>query len=112
MRKIIIVLSILLLSTGSTAVRAQPDAGNDPMEMTGMYGSYPMTREASGTSWQPDSTPHQGLHLMKDDWMIMIHGYADGIYDDQGGPRGGDKAFSESMLMLMGQRPWGPGTLG
>ncbi|MDE2512322.1 MAG: hypothetical protein KGL74_14450 [Elusimicrobia bacterium] len=82
------------------------------MGMTGMYGSYSMTREASGTSWQPESTPHEGLHLMEGDWRVMIHGYADAIDDRQGGPRGADKNFSESMLMAMAQRPLGPGTFG
>lgn len=80
--------------------------------MNGMYGSYPMTREATGTSWQPDSTPHEGIHEQLGDWRVMIHGYADGIYDDQGGPRGARKAFSESMLMLLAQRPLWGGTLG
>ena len=82
------------------------------MGMTGMYGSYPMTREATGTSWQPESTPHEGLHIMGDEWRVMVHGYANAIYDRQGGPRGADKGFSESMLMVMGQRELGGGTLG
>jgi len=29
--------------------------------MKGFLGPYPMTREGSGTSWLPDSTPHQGV---------------------------------------------------
>ena len=39
----------------------------DPMDsmMTGALGSYSMTREASGTSWQPDSSVHGGVHLME-----------------------------------------------
>ena len=41
----------------------------------------------------------------------MVHGYADLVYDHQGGPRGGDKTFSESMLMVMAQHTPGPGTL-
>jgi hypothetical protein len=82
------------------------------MDMKALYGPYPMTREASGTSWQPDSTPHEGLHFVKDDWMFMAHGFANVIYDHQGGKRGDDKTFSESMFMLMGQRPLGTGTLG
>jgi hypothetical protein len=82
------------------------------MKMTGALGPYAMSREASGTSWQPESTPHQGLHFTAGDWMLMAHGYVDGIYDMQGGPRGGDKSFSSSMAMLMGQRPLGDeGTL-
>jgi hypothetical protein len=75
--------------------------------MTGAFGPYPMSREASGTSWQPDSTPHEGLHIMTEDWMLMAHGYADAIYDDQGGPRGAEKTFSASMGMLMAQKPLG-----
>lgn len=79
---------------------------------SGMYGPYAMTREATGTSWQPDSTPHEGLHLMRGDWMMMAHGSAYGIYDRQSGPRGGEKAFSASMLMLMARRSLGDGALG
>ncbi len=75
-------------------------------------GAYPMTREATGTSWQPDSTPHEGLHIMSGDWMAMVHGYADQIYDRQGGPRGADKNFSESMLMADASHPLGGGTFG
>jgi len=82
------------------------------MDMKALYGPYPMTREASGTSWQPDSTPHEGLHFMKNDWMFMAHGFANVIYDHQGGDRGDDKTFSESMFMLMGQRSLGTGILG
>jgi hypothetical protein len=83
------------------------------MPMTGAFGPYAMSREASGTSWQPDSTPHAGLDFMAGDWMLMAHGYADAIYDNQGGRRGDDKAFSASMAMLMAQRPVGEdGTLG
>jgi hypothetical protein len=82
------------------------------MKMTGAFGPYAMSREASGTSWQPESTPHDGLHFTAGDWMLMAHGYVDGVYDMQGGPRGGDKSFSTSMAMLMGQHPLGAdGTL-
>ena len=88
------------------------EMGHARMFMPGMFGPYSMNREASGTSWQPDSTEHEGLHKMLGDWMVMIHGYADGVYDRQGGPRGSAKAFSESMLMIMGQRPLWGGTLG
>ena len=108
-------LAISILFLGCAAqVRAQEEMHHEHMggRMTGMYGSYPMTREASGTSWQPESTPHEGIHIMQGDWMFMLHGYADQIYDHQGGPRGGSESFSESMLMFMAQHPLGPGTFG
>lgn len=82
------------------------------MQMQGMLGNYSMSREGSGTSWQPDSSPHGGIHLMHEDWMLMMHGSAYLIYDDQGGRRGDEKFISTNMFMAMAQRPLGPGTLG
>ncbi len=84
----------------------------DHMAMSAMYGPYPMTREASGTSWQPDRAMHRGLHEMKGSWTLMLHGFADLALDNQGGPRGDQKAFGSNMLMGMAQRPLGPGRLG
>src|SRR6185437_5201081 len=80
--------------------------------MHGMYGSYAMTREASGTAWQPEATPMEGLHMMPGDWMVMLHGFAFGIYDDQGGHRGDRQFFGPNMVMGMAEHPLGPGTLG
>jgi hypothetical protein len=81
-------------------------------EMQGLLGPYPMSREASGTSWQPEAAPHEGIHWMQGAWMGMIHGFIDLVYDHQGGPRGDDKVFAPSMAMVMAQRPAGGGTLG
>ena len=81
--------------------------------MHGMFGPNSMNREASGTSWQPDSSPQEGIHQMDGEWMTMVHGFADLIYDGQGGPRGGEnKTFSSNMVMLMAQRDLEFGTLG
>jgi hypothetical protein len=79
--------------------------------MAGQLGGYAMMRDASGTSWQPDSTPMEGVSWSAGGWTGMVHGYADLILDHQGGPRGGDKTFSESMLMVMAQHPLGQGVL-
>jgi hypothetical protein len=80
--------------------------------MRGMFGPEAMSREASGTSWQPQSTLVEGIHGSYDGWSTMVHGFANGVYDQQGGRRGDTKAFSESMLMGMAWRPLGIGTLG
>jgi hypothetical protein len=77
-----------------------------------MYGPYAMTREASGTAWQPERSPHEGIHGMRGPWMAMLHGSAQLVRTVQGGPRGGDKWFGATMLMATAQRPLGPGTLG
>ncbi|MDB5497138.1 MAG: hypothetical protein JWP28_1169 [Phenylobacterium sp.] len=80
--------------------------------MTGALGPYAMTREASGTAWQPDASVHDGLQLMRGPWMLMVHGVLNGVYDNQYGPRGAEKAFVSGMLMVMAQRPVGDaGTL-
>jgi hypothetical protein len=81
-------------------------------EMHGLFGPYPMTREASGTSWQPEAAPHEGVHWTSGAWMGMVHGFIDLVYDHQGGPRGDDKVFAPSMVMVMAQRGVGGGTLG
>ena len=106
-------LLIMILSIVPLVGAAQDMTGKRHQgAMQGMYGPYPMGREASGTSWQPDSTPMEGMHFMKKDWMLMLHGFADAVYDKQGGPRGESKFFGPTMLMFMAQRPLGPGTLG
>ena len=87
--------------------------GADTSQMRAALGPYSMTREGSGTSWLPDASPQTGIHAAYGDWSTMTHGFANLIYDRQGGPRGASKAFSTSMLMLMGQRDAGDGgTLG
>lgn len=80
--------------------------------MPGMFGPYPMSRESSGTAWQPESAPHTGLHSRRGDWHLMAHGFVNLIYDDQDGPRGNEDLFSGNMVMGMGVRELGNGKLG
>src|SRR5215472_13915 len=97
----------------STLSPDSPTSGPDAMTgMAGLYGPYDLTREGSGTSWQPDSTPMRGLHGMSGAWMGMVHGFIDLIYDDQGGARGATETFSTSMLMLVARRELTDGALG
>jgi hypothetical protein len=80
--------------------------------MPGFLGPYMMAREASGTSWQPDTSPHEGLHQQFEAWSVMTHGSINLNYDRQPGPRGAEKTFVSGMLMTMAQRPLGDGTFG
>jgi hypothetical protein len=82
------------------------------MDMGGALGPYPMAREASGTSWQPDVAPMRGPMQASGSWMWMEHGFVDVIYDRQGGPRGVHETFTPGMLMVMGDGPAAGGTLG
>ena len=98
---------------GPTAMGAMPSGAHarHAMAMTGALGSYPMTRESSGTAWQPDSSEHDALHVMSGDWTLMAHGVLNLVADHQSGRRGGDKLFASGMLMGMARRPVGNGTL-
>ncbi|HWE45681.1 MAG TPA: hypothetical protein VG407_06590 [Caulobacteraceae bacterium] len=75
--------------------------------MTGALGGYPMTREASGTSWQPDASPHDMRMTGAGDWSLMAHATFDLVYDTQSGPRGGDKTFLAGMAMFAARRDFG-----
>src|SRR5438132_8662145 len=68
----------------------------------------PMTRNPSGTSWQPDATSMRGVHLSAGGWMLMLHGALSAGYDDQFGNRGGDRFLSTNWFMGMAQHTlWG-----
>jgi hypothetical protein len=82
----------------------------DHAAMKGALGPYPMTREASGTAWQPDASEHSGLMVQSGDWTLMGHAMLNLVYDHQSGRRGDDKTFVSGMLMGMAQRPLGDGT--
>jgi len=86
-----------------------PHAGHG--SLGGALGTYAMNREASGTAWQPDTSAHTGLMATRGEWTLMGHGVLNLVYDRQGGRRGDDKTFASGMLMGMGRRPLGNGTL-
>ena len=79
--------------------------------MQGAFGPYPMTRESSGTAWQPDNSAHDGRHVTRGDWMLMSHGTLNLVGDHQSSRRGDDAAFASGMWMGTARRPWGEGTL-
>jgi hypothetical protein len=68
----------------------------------------PMTRNASGTSWQPDAAPMRGLHFSAAGWAFMVHGTLSAGFDDQLGSRGGQDVISTNWLMGMATHDlWG-----
>ncbi|HEY1630418.1 MAG TPA: hypothetical protein VGF56_03845 [Rhizomicrobium sp.] len=105
-----VLTGIFLIALPAAAQQmAGMDMGGMTMPSRGILGPYPMTRDASGTSWQPDAAPHQGLETMAGDWMLMGHLMLEGIYDSQSGPRGADKTYLAGMLMGMARRDFGGG---
>jgi hypothetical protein len=85
---------------------------NGGHEMKGFLGPYGMGREGSGTSWQPDTSPHEGIHAQYGEWLTMWHAMLNGVYDRQGGPRGDTKTFVNGMVMAMAQRQVEASTFG
>jgi hypothetical protein len=65
----------------------------------------PMTREASGTAWQPDSTPMRAYHFTEGEWGLMLHGNVHLGYDFQSTRRGGDQWVSTNWVMFMATHP-------
>ncbi|MGH9702118.1 MAG: hypothetical protein ACRD4K_01990 [Candidatus Acidiferrales bacterium] len=65
----------------------------------------------SGTSAEPNSTPHEMLMTKKSSWMLMFHGTAFLVDEQQTSPRGGDKFFSTNWFMGTAQREIGRSTL-
>ncbi|MDB5452903.1 MAG: hypothetical protein JWO33_1481, partial [Caulobacteraceae bacterium] len=88
---------------------AMPGMDHSSPAMTAALGSYPMTREASGTSWQPDASEHAGAHLVRGDWTLMGHVLLNGVYDWQEGPRGDEKGFVSGMVTGMAKRAFASG---
>jgi len=66
---------------------------------------------SSGTDAEPSSTPAPMWMRPAGAWMVMFHGNAFVMDEQQSSPRGGDKVFSTNWLMPMAQRELGPGQL-
>lgn len=111
MKNKIVLLLFLFLPLNAHAQHEHREHG-EHMQMQAFLGEYPHSREASGTSWQPESSLIQGLHVMRGDWDLMFHGSVFGVYDYEGGKRGKEKGFSASMLMAMANRRSGSATVG
>ncbi|MET0308002.1 MAG: hypothetical protein ABW023_04785 [Sphingomonas sp.] len=87
----------------------QEPAHHDMAGMAGMdMGASANASPGSGTSLLPGAEGGmRGIHIAAGDWMVMVHGALTSVYTDQGGPRGGDMAFVESMAMLSASRSLG-----
>lgn len=83
------------------------------MPMKGVFGNWPASREGSGTSWQADSSPMFMKPLPSaGGFEVSAMGTAQAGVVNDGGKRGGKGFFSNTMLMLMGRKEVGGGTLG
>jgi hypothetical protein len=67
----------------------------------------PMSREGSGTSWLPDSSPMYGRMFMSGENMLMLHGAIFPRYTNVSTPRGDDRIDAPNWLMGMYSHPLG-----
>jgi hypothetical protein len=67
----------------------------------------PMSREGSGTSWLPDSSPMYGRMFMFGDNMLMLHGAIFPRYTNVSTRRGDDRIDAPNWFMAMFSHPLG-----
>jgi hypothetical protein len=93
-------LGFSMLSLAAPATQAQGHGMAMPPDPLGI----PMDRAGSGTTWIPDAVTLPSRHFMAGGWDMMVHGFAFGQYDAQGGPRGESQVGSLNWIMLMASR--------
>jgi hypothetical protein len=67
----------------------------------------PMSREGSGTSWLPDSSPMYGRMFMFGEDILMLHGVAFARYTNVSTRRGDDRIDAPNWIMAMYSHPLG-----
>ena len=70
----------------------------------------PMSREGSGTSWLPDSSPMYGKMFMLGEDMLMLHGAIFPRYTNVSTRRGDDRIDAPNWFMGMYSHPLGDST--
>lgn len=100
-------------STSNETHPADPFSSTHEMQMA-MQSSVnladPMSRESSGTSWVPDSTPMYGKMFMFGDDMLMLHGAILPRYTNVSTRRGDDRIDAPNWIMAMFSHSLGENT--
>ncbi|MHB8093488.1 MAG: hypothetical protein ACYDH0_00955 [Candidatus Aminicenantales bacterium] len=103
--------AVLAFSPMLTAQYAGPMEMMPLPMMSSLFPGLPMSREGSGTSWQPDSSPIYAWHLPAGKWTLMIHGGVFLRYTNQdafrAGTRGASQLDAPNWIMIMAQPPRG-----
>src|SRR5947199_4783899 len=97
---------------GGHEMRARSHEGHEMhMEMHSSIDlADPMSREGSGTSWLPDSSPMYGRMFMFGDDMLMLHGAIFPRYTNVSTRRGDDRIDAPNWIMGMYSHPLGDNT--
>ncbi len=90
---------------GQTMPPDMPGMGNMPMSgPVDTLDKNILRHSASGTSLEPDSTAPPMLMQMRTNWMLMLHGQAALVEQQQSSRRGHDKLYSDNWIMPMAMR--------
>ncbi len=113
MRPLALAAFPLLVSTAPALAQHDEHAHHEPApharHAAGPLG-LPAAREASGTAWQPDTTPHFGVQRAFGSWSVMLHWNAFAGWNDQrGGDRGDAMVTTPNWVMGMAGREAGGG---
>jgi len=82
---------------GQTSMSMKMNMGDPTSTLT----ENVLRHTTSGTSLEPNSTNPPMLMKMRGNWMLMLHGQAAIVEQQQTGPRGHDKLFSANWIMPM-----------
>ncbi|MGO9938952.1 MAG: hypothetical protein ACLPH3_14885 [Terracidiphilus sp.] len=98
----------LLIFLSLAAAAAHPQM---PMNMGGPVATIEdniLRHDGSGTDLAPASdAPPMLMQMRPNGWMLMLHGEASAVEQQQAGPRGHDKFFSVNWVMPMARRSYG-----
>ncbi len=90
---------------------APPNEHAHAMSMSSSINiAEPMTREGSGTSWLPDSSPVFATMFMPNGDMLMLHGAALPRYTNVETSRGDDRIDAPNWIMAMYGHAFGENT--
>jgi Heavy metal binding domain len=88
-----------------------PEHAEHEMEMHSSINVVdPMSRESSGTSWIPDSSPMYAYMKMFGDDMLMLHGAIFPRYTNVSSDRGDDRIDAPNWVMAMYSHPFSENT--
>lgn len=104
-----VIAGVLLVDANALAEPMEGMSADDGMQ-AGPLG-IGETRDASGTSWQPDSTPMFMWRMRADGWRLALHENAFVGYDDKATQRGEEQFTSMNWLMGMATHELGGGEL-
>lgn len=109
-------MAVLAVVAPSSLTASQQHGGSDAHDSTAMRPmvgplGIPMSREASGTAWLPDSTPMHAIHAAAGSWLLMVHGNVFVQYVRETSDRGDEQFGSINWVMGMARTPAAGGVL-